>query len=210
MAVWAFGDGDYGKLGAGSSTAKYYPQVSNFNITSWGYSLVLSFTACLILSVHLFRKLNSCATREWRKSVVELSSLWCWPVTDMFTPLDRVGYITFSLFESSHIFQFYLAFFLSSFRAPYWPPGLNAEEQIQPPGGPVSGGPVHRRHCRWLWTRASSVLHWRRLCLGLQQRGTGEPTPSVTHSTHSKISQQFYLLHLCCIGSSLGSDSATQ
>eukprot|EP00066_Takifugu_rubripes_P013620 XP_011602886.1 PREDICTED: probable E3 ubiquitin-protein ligase HERC1 isoform X2 [Takifugu rubripes] len=26
MAVWAFGDGDYGKLGAGSSTAKYYPQ----------------------------------------------------------------------------------------------------------------------------------------------------------------------------------------
>lgn len=34
MAVWAFGDGDYGKLGAGSSTAKYYPQVSNFNITS--------------------------------------------------------------------------------------------------------------------------------------------------------------------------------
>ncbi|XP_076014530.1 putative E3 ubiquitin-protein ligase HERC1 isoform X2 [Genypterus blacodes] len=26
MAVWAFGDGDYGKLGTGSSTAKYYPQ----------------------------------------------------------------------------------------------------------------------------------------------------------------------------------------
>ncbi|XP_068190129.1 probable E3 ubiquitin-protein ligase HERC1 isoform X2 [Antennarius striatus] len=25
-AVWAFGDGDYGKLGTGSSTAKYYPQ----------------------------------------------------------------------------------------------------------------------------------------------------------------------------------------
>lgn len=28
MVVWAFGDGDYGKLGTGSSTAKYYPQVS--------------------------------------------------------------------------------------------------------------------------------------------------------------------------------------
>lgn len=27
MFVWAFGDGDYGKLGTGSSTAKYYPQV---------------------------------------------------------------------------------------------------------------------------------------------------------------------------------------
>ncbi|CAN9504281.1 unnamed protein product [Ophioblennius macclurei] len=26
MVVWAFGDGDYGKLGIGSSTAKYYPQ----------------------------------------------------------------------------------------------------------------------------------------------------------------------------------------
>ncbi|XP_044188776.1 probable E3 ubiquitin-protein ligase HERC1 isoform X6 [Thunnus albacares] len=26
MIVWAFGDGDYGKLGTGSSTAKYYPQ----------------------------------------------------------------------------------------------------------------------------------------------------------------------------------------
>ncbi|XP_013861909.1 probable E3 ubiquitin-protein ligase HERC1 isoform X4 [Austrofundulus limnaeus] len=26
MFVWAFGDGDYGKLGTGSSTAKYYPQ----------------------------------------------------------------------------------------------------------------------------------------------------------------------------------------
>ncbi|KAM9841857.1 putative E3 ubiquitin-protein ligase HERC1 [Aulostomus maculatus] len=26
MIVWAFGDGDYGKLGSGSSTAKYYPQ----------------------------------------------------------------------------------------------------------------------------------------------------------------------------------------
>ncbi|KAM8872529.1 putative E3 ubiquitin-protein ligase HERC1 isoform 2-T2 [Synchiropus picturatus] len=26
MSVWAFGDGDYGKLGTGSSTAKYYPQ----------------------------------------------------------------------------------------------------------------------------------------------------------------------------------------
>ncbi|XP_026209989.1 probable E3 ubiquitin-protein ligase HERC1 isoform X9 [Anabas testudineus] len=26
MVVWAFGDGDYGKLGTGSSTAKYYPQ----------------------------------------------------------------------------------------------------------------------------------------------------------------------------------------
>lgn len=34
MAVWAFGDGDYGKLGAGSSTAKYYPQVSYVNVTS--------------------------------------------------------------------------------------------------------------------------------------------------------------------------------
>ena len=29
MVVWAFGDGDYGKLGTGSSTAKYYPQVSD-------------------------------------------------------------------------------------------------------------------------------------------------------------------------------------
>uniref|UniRef100_A0A3Q4MJN4 Uncharacterized protein n=1 Tax=Neolamprologus brichardi TaxID=32507 RepID=A0A3Q4MJN4_NEOBR len=28
MVVWAFGDGDYGKLGTGSSTAKYYPQVA--------------------------------------------------------------------------------------------------------------------------------------------------------------------------------------
>lgn len=27
MVVWAFGDGDYGKLGTGSCTAKYYPQV---------------------------------------------------------------------------------------------------------------------------------------------------------------------------------------
>uniref|UniRef100_A0A7N8XV71 HECT-type E3 ubiquitin transferase n=1 Tax=Mastacembelus armatus TaxID=205130 RepID=A0A7N8XV71_9TELE len=27
MVVWAFGDGDYGKLGTGSSTAKYYPHV---------------------------------------------------------------------------------------------------------------------------------------------------------------------------------------
>lgn len=26
MVVWAFGDGDYGKLGTGSSSAKYYPQ----------------------------------------------------------------------------------------------------------------------------------------------------------------------------------------
>ncbi|XP_078812489.1 putative E3 ubiquitin-protein ligase HERC1 isoform X5 [Oryzias latipes] len=26
MVMWAFGDGDYGKLGTGSSTAKYYPQ----------------------------------------------------------------------------------------------------------------------------------------------------------------------------------------
>lgn len=34
MAVWAFGDGDYGKLGAGSSTAKYYPQVSYVSATS--------------------------------------------------------------------------------------------------------------------------------------------------------------------------------
>lgn len=29
MIVWAFGDGDYGKLGTGSSTAKYYPQVTD-------------------------------------------------------------------------------------------------------------------------------------------------------------------------------------
>lgn len=32
MVVWAFGDGDYGKLGTGSSTAKYYPQVSGLKI----------------------------------------------------------------------------------------------------------------------------------------------------------------------------------
>lgn len=28
MMVWAFGDGDYGKLGLGNSTAKSSPQVS--------------------------------------------------------------------------------------------------------------------------------------------------------------------------------------
>uniref|UniRef100_A0A8C7YP15 HECT-type E3 ubiquitin transferase n=1 Tax=Oryzias sinensis TaxID=183150 RepID=A0A8C7YP15_9TELE len=31
MVMWAFGDGDYGKLGTGSSTAKYYPQVLTHN-----------------------------------------------------------------------------------------------------------------------------------------------------------------------------------
>lgn len=36
-AVWAFGDGDYGKLGAGSSTAKYYPQVSQVTTSAGGY-----------------------------------------------------------------------------------------------------------------------------------------------------------------------------
>lgn len=77
--------------------------------------------------------------------------------------------------SSFSLFQFCLASFWSS-RASDWPAGFHAEEQIQPPGGPVPGGPVHRGHCRRLRTCASSVLHWRRLRLGLQQRGTGEPT----------------------------------
>lgn len=187
MAVWAFGDGDYGKLGAGSSTAKYYPQVSNFNITSWGYSLVLSFTACLINRTLFCLFLCSeswTAVQQGNEESLLWSSFLC-GVGLWRTCLHLwTRYITFNLFESSHIFQFYLAFFLSSFRAPYWPPRFNAEEQIQPPGGSISGGPVHRRHYRWLWTRASSVLHWRCLCLGLQQRGTGEPTLSVIRSTH--------------------------
>lgn len=29
LSVWAFGDGDYGKLGLGNSTAKSSPQVSH-------------------------------------------------------------------------------------------------------------------------------------------------------------------------------------
>lgn len=40
MVVWAFGDGDYGKLGTGSSTAKYYPQVNKQQqkLQNWEYS----------------------------------------------------------------------------------------------------------------------------------------------------------------------------
>lgn len=41
--VWAFGDGDYGKLGLGNSTAKSSPQVSiGFNLeiqTTWFSSM---------------------------------------------------------------------------------------------------------------------------------------------------------------------------
>lgn len=45
--VWAFGDGDYGKLGLGNSTAKSSPQVSiGFNLeiqTTWFSSVSTSF-----------------------------------------------------------------------------------------------------------------------------------------------------------------------
>lgn len=91
------------------------------------------------------------------------------------------------------LFQFYLASFWSSIRASDWPAGFHAEEQIQPPGGAVPGGPVHRGHCCGLRTCASSVLHWRRLRLGLQQRGTGEPTSFLIQlRTCSRTSQPFY------------------
>lgn len=88
----------------------------------------------------------------------------------------RIYLSTFRLF----FFQFYLASFWSSIRASDWPAGFHAEEQVQPPGGPVPGGPVHRGHCCRLRTCAGSVLRWRRLRLGLQQRGPGEPASSLT------------------------------
>lgn len=47
----------------------------------------------LFLAVPIFRKWSSFATRELRRSVVELSSLWRWPVMDMFTHLDKVHFI---------------------------------------------------------------------------------------------------------------------
>lgn len=44
----------------------------------------------LFWAVHNFRKWNSFATGELRRSVAGLSSLWRWPVMDMFTHLDKV------------------------------------------------------------------------------------------------------------------------
>lgn len=57
--VWAFGDGDYGKLGLGNSTAKSSPQVSvvncqfgleatNFDIQDYPHDSVLSFVLCSV------------------------------------------------------------------------------------------------------------------------------------------------------------------
>lgn len=90
--------------------------------------------------------------------------------------------------STCRLFHFCLASFWSSIRASDWPAGFHAEEQIQPPGGPVPGGPVHRGHCCGLRTCAGSVLHWRRLRLGLQQRGTGEAPsfliPAAEHRQH--------------------------
>lgn len=62
---------------------------------------------------------------------------------------------------------------ITFFRACDWPAGLHAKEQILPPGGAVPGRTVYRRHCCGLWPCARHVLHWRRLCLGLQQQWTG-------------------------------------
>lgn len=45
------------------------------------------------LAVPISRKWSSFVTKELRRSVVELSSLWCWPVMDMFTLLDKVHFI---------------------------------------------------------------------------------------------------------------------
>lgn len=46
----------------------------------------------LFLVVPVFRKWSSCATRELRRSAVELSFLWRWPVMDMCTHLDKVQF----------------------------------------------------------------------------------------------------------------------
>lgn len=93
MVVWAFGDGDHGKLGTGSSTAKYYPQVGQryqrFTFRNPGR------TKSLCLCFFFFpvcRKLSNFAIRELRRSVVELSSLWPWPVMDMSTHLVKVHF----------------------------------------------------------------------------------------------------------------------
>lgn len=106
MIVWAFGDGDYGKLGTGSSTAKYYPQVRQWwwsatlqsflwrkniikdrqSMIGYGSGEILGFV------VPNFRKWSNFATRELRRSAVGLSSLWRWPMMDMFTHLDKVHF----------------------------------------------------------------------------------------------------------------------
>uniref|UniRef100_A0A8C7YQF4 E3 ubiquitin-protein ligase HERC1 n=1 Tax=Oryzias sinensis TaxID=183150 RepID=A0A8C7YQF4_9TELE len=68
MVMWAFGDGDYGKLGTGSSTAKYYPQVLTHN-------QMLKY-----LKNKVFIELHNQTAVSGDKI-----SLWLWPVTDTFT-----------------------------------------------------------------------------------------------------------------------------
>lgn len=43
-----------------------------------------------LLALTVCRKWSSFATRELRRSAVELSSLLCWQAMDMFTHLDKV------------------------------------------------------------------------------------------------------------------------
>lgn len=54
--------------------------------------IAISIKEIIFLVVAINRKWSSYATRELRRSVVELSSLWHWPVMDMFTHLDKVHF----------------------------------------------------------------------------------------------------------------------
>lgn len=54
--------------------------------------IYLPSASSLPMRLPLFcRKWSRSATRESRKSAAELSSQWRWPVTDMFTLLDKVN-----------------------------------------------------------------------------------------------------------------------
>lgn len=97
MVMWAFGDGDYGKLGTGSSTAKYYPQVLKHNqmlkyLTNKVFidQTAVSGDKMLSLCFLICREWSHSVKKELKRSVAVLSSLWLWPVTDTFTRLDKV------------------------------------------------------------------------------------------------------------------------
>lgn len=100
LTLWAFGDGDYGKLGIGPCTVKCYPQVPSISLVYFlkldlrflKYSMAvcgLSLAGCLVFLLD-DRKWRFSATRESKRSDVELTSRSFWLKMDTCTHSAKV------------------------------------------------------------------------------------------------------------------------
>lgn len=182
--VWAFGDGDYGKLGLGNSTAKSSPQVNDQVKT--GESSLHRFTGSITKIIFYSRRKSTFSvasvSRKWR---VEHSSLWPWPKTAKFTLLDKVSWwltVRPGWNQRTEVWLVYgtgtkwVIFSLCHMtcRPPHWSPRGPSQEPQPTPAGVGSVGRPHPGHRCGGGAHSGDVIHRRRLHLGQQLRGTGD------------------------------------